>query len=368
MKRERYERYIEPFIEYFGINPKYISGKDIQNYLLNNNYKNNPGLVKALYDYYNEIDAFRYVIKKAFDDLKSIPEIEIIIPAQSDNETAAPLPEKYNDFINSLKLRKYSPRTVKAYSSALKTVNSWLFQNHRVMVDSLDPDIALKYFLYLVNDAQASYSTVRIHRFAVEYYHNIILKHPIDLSFMNKMKKGDHLPTVLTRNEIIMLLRKITNIKHRVMISLLYSAGLRVSEVTALRVGDVSIDNLTLSVKQGKGKKDRITVFSHDLVGMILECMDGKSAGDYLFESGYKGKDKLTARTVQAVFKRALVKSGIKKDASCHDLRHSFASHLLESGTDLRYIQLLLGHKNISTTTIYTRVSTPGLKGIKSPL
>jgi len=366
MDKDRYAAYVKPFIDFFNNDPLFISNDKIRKYLEKHDYRNNPHLVLTLNEYYNELNVSRYVLRQAAEEIGSSDNISFMkVP---DSVISAPLPQWYDDFLNSLKLRKYSPRTLKAYSSALKTVNSWLFHNHRESVDSLNPDIALKYFLYLVNDAHASYSTVRIHRFAVEYYHNIILKRPIDLSFMNKMKKGDHLPTVLTRNEILMLLRKISNIKHRVMISLLYSAGLRVSEVTALRVGDVSIDNLTLSVKQGKGKKDRITVFSQDLVDMILECMEGKSAGDYLFESGYRSKEKLNVRTVQVVFKRALEKSGIKKDASCHDLRHSFASHLLESGTDLRYIQLLLGHKNISTTTIYTRVSTPGLKGVRSPL
>lgn len=366
MDKDRYNTFVKPFISHFNNDPLFISNDNIKSYLEKNDYKNNPDLVLSLSDYYNELNVSRFVLKRAAEEIDSSNTISI--NPISTPDISAPLPQRFNDFINSLKLRKYSPRTLKAYSSALKTVNTWLYNKHRITVDAINPDIALKYFLYLVNEANASYSTVRIHRFAVEYYHNIIHERPIDLSFMNKMKKGDHLPTVLTRNEIILLLRKITNIKHRVMISLLYSSGLRVSEVTALRVSDVSIDNLTISVKQGKGRKDRITVFSHDLVDMILECMDGKSAGDYLFESGYRPKEKLNVRTVQMVFKRALEKSGIKKDASCHDLRHSFASHLLESGTDLRYIQLLLGHKNISTTTIYTRVATPGLKGIKSPL
>jgi len=356
MDRERYERYIIPFVEYFQITPQYISNNKIQDYLNDHDYRNNPGLVMALYDYYNELETKRYVLVNAFSEIEFF------------QNKPVPLPEKYNEFMQSLKLRRYSPRTLKAYSSALKTVQKWLYGSYCETVDSLTPDLALKYFLHLTETEGSSYSTVRIHRFAVEYYHNIILERVIDLSFMNKIKKGIHLPCVLTRDEIITLLKKITNVKHRAMISLLYSSGLRVSEVTNLRVGDVSLDSLTLKVKQGKGRKDRITVFSRDLVEMLAECMDGKNAADYLFESSYSGREKLNTRTVQAVFKKALEKSGIKKDASCHDLRHSFASHLLETGTDLRYIQLLLGHKNISTTTIYTRVTTPALKGIKSPL
>ena len=356
MDQETYKNYIQPFISYFNKNPKYISNLEIKKYLTEHDYRNNPALVLALYDYYREINTWRKELLKAVARIKN-PEKPVI-----------PIPEKYNEYINSLKLRKYSPRTVKIYTSALRTVHHWLYDNHRASIDSLTPDLALQYFLYLVDTMKASYSTVRIHRFAVEYYYTIILKKTIDLSFMNKMKKDKHLPTVLTRNEIVQIIKKITNIKHRLMISLLYSAGLRVSEVINLRVSHVSLENLTLTIKQGKGKKDRITVFSEELKEMIKEFMEGKAPSDYLFTSEYKGKEKLTVRTVQAVFKKALEKSGIQKNASCHDLRHSFASHLLETGTDLRYIQLLLGHKNISTTTIYTKVSTPRLKGIKSPL
>ncbi len=356
MDEKKYSQYIKPFIDKFSKPPAYISNNEIIDYLTENHYKENPSLVMALSEFYTEINASRYVLRKALKEIEQHVEITL------------PLPDRYDDFVTSLKLRRYSYRTLKVYTSALKTAHRWIYTNHHISIDLLTHEIALKYFLHLTETEKAAYSTVRIHRFAIEYYHNTILKSFIDLSFMNRMKKNDHLPTVLTRDEIITLLKKITNLKHRVMISLLYSSGLRVSEVTNLRVCDVSLENLTLKVNQGKGKKDRITVFSIELAEMLDECMEGKKGDAYLFESCYSRGEKLNTRTVQAVFKKALENSGIKKNASCHDLRHSFASHLLESGTDIRYIQLLLGHKNISTTTIYTRVSTPALKGIKSPL
>ena len=214
MDKDRYVAYVKPFIDFFKNDPVFISNDNIKKYLEKHDYKKNPDLVLALSEYYSELNVSRYVLRQAAEETGTSGNISIQKTFTPD--TSAPLPQKYDDFLNSLKLRKYSPRTLKAYSSALKTVNTWLSHNHKESVDSLNPDIALKYFLYLVNDAQASYSTVRINRFAVEYYHNIILKRTIDLSFMNKMEKGDHLPTVLTRNEIIMLLRKITNIKQSV--------------------------------------------------------------------------------------------------------------------------------------------------------
>jgi integrase/recombinase XerD len=356
MNETNHIKYIQPFIDLYKNDPKYISNEKIEEYLQENELTNNQEAINAFIDLYNEIGAKRYILQKYVDKLSAKTEEKIT------------LPDKYEDYIISLKLRKYSPRTIKIYTSALRSVNTWIIDKYNVSVDQLTQDIALKYFLYLVDTIKASYSTVRIHRFSVEYYFLHILKRNIDLSFMNKMRKGDHLPMVLTHEEILQIIKKIVNIKHRLMISLLYSSGLRVSEVVNLKVANISLENLTLIIKQGKGKKDRLSVFSENLKGELNEIIDDKEAQDYLFTSDFNNKEKLTVRTVQNVFKKALRASGIKKDASCHDLRHSFASHLLENGTDIRHIQVLLGHKNISTTTIYTRVAVPALKGIRSPL
>ncbi len=356
MEYDRYTRYIEPFILHYNKNPKYITNKQITEYVENNNLQGNPDAIQAFVEFYGEIDAWRASINRYARRLGIVTNI------------ISALPLKYTEFIESLKLRKYSPRTVKIYTAAIKSVHQWLQDNYHGTLDNLTGELAYRYFLYLIDTVRASYSTVRIHRFAVSYYFAEVLKRPIDLTFMNNMKKNRHLPTVLTRNEIVKILKQITNIKHRLMISLLYSSGLRVSEVVNIRVGHVSLENLTLRVCQGKGKKDRLTIISENLRDHLEEFMEGGAADSYLFKSEYSGREKLHVRTLQTVFKKALWKSGIKKNATCHDLRHSFASHLLESGTDLRYIQMLLGHKNIATTTIYTRVATPSLRGIRSPL
>ncbi len=352
----RYTKYIEPFLKHYNNNPKYISNKEIIEYIENNHFQNNYSAIQAFTEYYAEINTHRSSIERYARKLENTMPVDSVMP------------RRFTDFNESLKLRKYSPRTVKIYTAALKSVHGWLKENYHISLDDLTSDIAVRYFLFLVETVSASYSTVRIHRFAVSYYFSDILKRPIDLSFMNNMKKDKHLPTVLTRNEIMKIIKQITNLKHRLMISLLYSSGLRVSEVVNIKVGHVSLENLTLRIYQGKGKKDRLTVFSENLREQLEEFMEGKSADSYLFPSESGKREKLHVRTVQTVFKRALRKSGIRKNASCHDLRHSFASHLLESGTDLRYIQMLLGHKNIATTTIYTRVTTPSIRGIRSPL
>jgi len=349
MEEEKTEKYIEPFLENFRKDPKFISNDQIKKYLYDTGLFQNRDAITALLEYYQKLG----------------------FPRQELLRTAAVLsnkkPEKYAEFIDSLKLKRYSKRTIKIYSSAIKTVNVWMLMTYNKALNEMNFNMAHDYFLYLTEKRRAAYSTVKIHRFSVQYYFVHILKKQLDLSFMNNMKKGNHLPTVLTHEEIIQIIKQIINIKHRMIISLLYSSGLRVSEVVNLKVKDLSLSDMTLIVREGKGKKDRLTIFSEKLKEQLKEFIEDKEPGDYLFPSGQNPQEKLSIRTVQVIFKRAVYLAGIKKDPSCHDLRHSFATHLLENGTDIRYIQVLLGHKNLSTTSIYTKVTQPNLKGIRSP-
>jgi site-specific recombinase XerD len=158
----------------------------------------------------------------------------------------------------------------------------------------------------------------------------------------------------------------ITNPKHRLLIALAYGAGLRVSETTNLKAKDINLDELTIHIKGAKGNKDRMSIFSEKLVASLKVIVALKQGNEFVFESNWGGK--LDERSAQKVFEQALVKAGIKKEATFHSLRHSFATHLLENGTDVRYVQELLGHANIRTTQIYTKVTNPSLKKIKSPL
>ncbi|MCG2686969.1 tyrosine-type recombinase/integrase, partial [Candidatus Parcubacteria bacterium] len=165
---------------------------------------------------------------------------------------------------------------------------------------------------------------------------------------------------------ILKILNQIKNDKHRLMISLAYGAGLRISEVINLKAQDIDVDGLTIHLKQAKGKKDRLTILSSKIKDELAEFLINKQAKDLVFESERGGK--LSERTAQKVFEKALRVAGIKKNATFHSLRHSFATHLLENGVDVRYVQELLGHANIRTTQIYTKVTNPSLKNIKSPL
>ncbi len=180
-------------------------------------------------------------------------------------------------------------------------------------------------------------------------------------------KRPKRLPVVLSKDEVFRLLDSVLNPKHKLILALMYSAGLRVSEVVKLKVEDIDFDNKILWVRQGKGRKDRQTVISEKLIGTLGQLVGQKIVGDYLF-SGQKPKIHLSTRSVEKIFQKALAAADIRKKATCHSLRHSFATHLLESGTDIRYIQQLLGHRSLVTTQIYTKVSNKFLSQIKSPL
>jgi integrase/recombinase XerD len=259
-----------------------------------------------------------------------------------------------------LKVRNYSPKTIRAYLDCLE--NYFLYKKTNLKV--LDQDNLRQYLLKKKTDG-LSPSTLNVHLNAIKFFYREIVKstEPINLKFA---KRRNYLPVVLNREEIKALLASIQNSKHHLMLSLAYGAGLRVSEVVNLKVKDLDFTELLIHLKEAKGRKDRLTLIPEKMESDLRNLIAGKSANDYIFASERGGK--LNERTPQAVFERALEKAKIKKDATFHSLRHSFATHLLENGVDIRYVQELLGHSNIRTTQIYTHITNPALKNIKSPL
>jgi site-specific recombinase XerD len=171
---------------------------------------------------------------------------------------------------------------------------------------------------------------------------------------------------ILNRKEINKIIEVTDNKKHNLILTITYGAGLRVSEVVNLKVKDVDTNNLTLHIKKAKGKKDRITIIPEKIKDDLEMIINSKKPDEYVFPSERGGK--LTTRTVQKIFTNAMKNAEIRKDATFHSLRHSFATHLLENGVDVRYVQELLGHQNIRTTQRYTQVTNPKLRDIKSPL
>lgn len=259
-----------------------------------------------------------------------------------------------------LRLKNYSPKTIQSYVGCIR-------QYVATKPDSPEKvDLEhIKHFLLGKMRAGASSRTTNIYLHAIQFFYRQVLGTSCSI-VIPYAKTPQSLPVVLSRTEIQTLLSTIKNPKHYVLVALTYGAGLRVSEVIALRVQDIDLNEKTLHIKQAKGQKDRITVIPQVLIRNLQLLIGAKTKNDIVFASERGGL--LTTRTAQKVFQNALQAAGITKKATFHSLRHSFATHLLENGTDVRYVQELLGHQSIRTTQRYTQVTNPNLKCIQSPL
>ena len=221
-----------------------------------------------------------------------------------------------------------------------------------------------KYCLYL-QKKQFAPQTIHLHINAAKFLLQNILR--IKENFIIPFpKRSVKLPVIMSHDEITGIIDTITNKKHRLMISLAYGAGLRVSEVVFLRIQDIDFHRSCIHIKHAKGNRDRITLLPETLVEELKHYCENRGEDRYVFENA--SGNKLTTRTAQKVFQKAVIRANISKSVTFHSLRHSFATHLLENGTDVRYVQELLGHQNIRTTQLYTQVTNPKLKSIKSPL
>lgn len=257
-------------------------------------------------------------------------------------------------------LRNYSSKTIKSYSARMREYLSKYPEDLRFYNEE-----HLRAFLITKQEAGYAPQTINLFLMAMKFYYLEVIKLPvkINLKFAKRSKK---LSVVLSREEIGRVLGSITNQKHRTMISLAYGAGLRVGEVVRLKVADLQFDEGSIHIKQAKGKKDRLTLLPEKLMGDLRSFVASKSGGDYLFNSERGGR--LAEKSIQLVFNRACKSVGVVKPVTFHSLRHSFATHVLENGVDIRYVQSLLGHNNIRTTQLYTQVASNKLKTIKSPL
>ncbi len=254
-----------------------------------------------------------------------------------------------------LKLRGFSPLTVRNYTFF---VEKFLKQTTKNLTDLNDDDIK-QYLAFLIDSK--SKSTTMLAAASLKFFFQEVLHKPV--TTIRVPKKDKKLPEVLSREEVKRLIDAADTTKSRLMISLLYSSGLRVSELVKLKPHDVRFEENIGWARSGKGSKDRMFILSEQLSSELKEYLKHRQH-EYLFS-----KDKpLTTRNLQKIVKRTREKIGIDKKVTPHTLRHSFATHLLESGTDIRKIQVLLGHNSLSTTEIYTHVSTEELKKVKNPL
>lgn len=268
--------------------------------------------------------------------------------------------EGFEKFVQEMKLRGFSPMTQSSY---ITNVKGFLRSAGKGPRATTTADV--RKYLEALADAGKSASTLNTVYSALKFYFGSVLKRRFFVS-IPRAKSSKKLPVVLSKQEVRLLLGTIKSAKHKLLLGMMYSAGLRVSEAVNLKVGDLDFDNQAVMVRGGKGGKDRVTLFSEKVSAPLARYVAKKDARDFVFESSRGGK--LTERSAQKIFAHALKDSGIKKQASCHSLRHSFATHLLENGTDIRYIQELLGHARLTTTQVYTKVARSALAAIQSPL
>jgi site-specific recombinase XerD len=264
---------------------------------------------------------------------------------------------------SELKVRNYSPRTIKNYGAAVSQYLHWL---NREPAEKDVPEIK-RFQLYLKETRKYSPRTVNLVTAAIQFFYLNVLKYRLPVEHLPRMKTGRPLPKVYSEKEIEKILSVDMNPKHRLLLMLAYGCGARLSELRYLKRDDIKIDRDLILIRQGKGKKDRIVMLDPIIKVEIERYLKLNLSKTYLFE-GYSPGIPLTTMTISKIYHHACEKAGVICQGGIHTLRHSFATHLLEHGTDLRFIQELLGHSNSKTTEIYTHVSAKAIGKIRSPI
>jgi integrase/recombinase XerD len=266
-------------------------------------------------------------------------------------------------YVETLQLKAYSPNTIATYTNEFSQLLYVLKDNK---VDELHAERLRGYFLHCTNTLKLSENTLHSRINAVKFYFEQVLKWDKFFYEIPRPKKPSILPKVISAADIKKLFEVTTNLKHNTMLKLCYGMGLRVSEIVGLKISDIDSKRMQVFIERAKGKKDRYVNLPQSILEQLRIYFNEYHPKKYLFEGQYGCR--YSARSAQKVFKDSLKKANINKDVGIHGLRHSFATHLLENGTDITFIQQLLGHNDLKTTLRYTHVSEKSLKNIKSPL
>ena len=276
------------------------------------------------------------------------------------------LPEDYRacpeEYLQKLELKKYALNTVKTYISMFEK-----FINHYKDVEliNLNENDIRNYLQKIVQEGKSdSYFNQMVN--SIKFYYEVVHEMPNRFYAIERPRKEHRLPNVLSKEEVRNMIKTTKNLKHKCIISLLYSSGMRRGELLNLTIADIDSKRMVIRVNGAKGNKDRYTLLSKTVLSDLRSYYGSYRPEKYLFEGAKGGK--YTAASVLKIVKRAARKAGIAKSVSPHTLRHSFATHLLEAGTDLRYIQSLLGHSSTKTTEIYTQVAVKCFATIENPL
>ena len=264
--------------------------------------------------------------------------------------------------IEELESLSRSPATINAYSAATEKFYSY----HRKSSADLTTEDGYDFLWHLFKVKKVSGSVYNTHLYALSFLYKNVLEKSLDFGKVPHHKRGKTLPVIMSLNEMRRLIEVTDNLKHRTLLMTSYSGGFRVSEVCQLRVLDIDSELMNIHVRNAKGGKDRYVMLSENLLPRLREYYRVYRPKVWLFTSA-NGEKPLDIRTAQRVFEKSKKKAGIRKPASFHSMRHSFATHLLEGGAELCHIQQLLGHASIKTTQIYAKVTTTGATSIRSP-
>lgn len=314
----------------------------------------------------------KFNLHQVFENLKAVAYLDYSTLMQEKPDKPKPIspkpqlkpdvkiPEAY---INLLIQKRYSLNTQKIY---LSYFSDFMRHFNHSKLERVSKEEINTYILMLIKTHNISSSQQNQRINAIKFYYEKVLGNPKTTYDIERPRKEHKLPEVLSENEILQIFKATTNIKHKTILSCLYSAGLRRSELLNLRKEDIIFDKNMIIVRAGKGKKDRITTLSKALSIVLKKYINLYKPNYWLFEG--PNRKQYSAGSVAKILKSAAEKTGIDRNVTPHMLRHSFATHLLEQGVDLRYIQSLLGHSSSKTTEIYTHVSTRSLANIESPL
>jgi integrase/recombinase XerD len=306
------------------------------------------------------------------DQIKFLPRFNVIKPRKSvpvhQNKSDVPVPVNFEnkileEYYKTLRIRNYSPKTIKTYTSLFRLFMKY-YQGH--VIDNISGEEIREYLLYLIEKRKVSRSHENQSINSIKFYYEKILGREPETYYIQRPKNERKLPIVLSEEEVVEILHNVHNLKHKCILYLIYSAGLRLGEVINLKLTDIDPKRKMITIRHGKGAKDRYTLLSDRLLPMLREYYREFRPKVWLFEGRENGQ--YSERSIQEILKNALRKTKIRKKVTIHTLRHSFATHLLEHGIDLTYIQDFLGHTNIKTTLIYTHITQKGIDNIKSPL
>jgi integrase/recombinase XerD len=280
-----------------------------------------------------------------------------------DAESLQKIEARISLFRNWMNHKRYSNSSVETYCDAVRIFLKYVYPKQAEDVEVNDMVLFVNDFI-IANQYSYSYQNQFVN--GCKLFFREVLKSSLDVEKFERPRREYKLPNVLSMSEVKAILDSLVNVKHRTMLSLIYACGLRRSELLNLKVSAIDTGRGVIHILNSKGKKDRIVPISQSVIDMLNTYIEMYKPKDWLFEGRDTG-DQYSATSLSEVLGGAVLKAGINKPVSLHWLRHSYATHLLEAGTDLRFIQELLGHKSSKTTEIYTHVSTKSLQKIKSP-